>query len=227
MPPREFQLLLYCARSQPDAQNIRALVLEDMDWQALLVLAQRHCVRPLLFKSLKSVCWDAVPQVTKLQLERFNEANVQKNLSFTGELLRLLGLFQQNCISIAAFKGPVLAVGVYGDLVMREFSDLDFLIHEVDLCKAESILVDCGYQADFPDKDYRSAFLSYQGQYAFRHNKSGISVDLHWWLSGKGMVFPLQPTDIWQRLEQMTIAGRTVPTLARRRSGAFPGSPRD
>ena len=187
---------------------------KGIDWQILLKLAAQHCVRPMLLQTLKSVCWDAVPQKIQLELTLFNKANVQKNLLFTGELLRLLGLFQQNAIPIAAFKGPVLAHSVYGDISLREFSDLDVIVQEADLSKAEDILTARGYQADFPDRDYRSAFLSYQGQYAFRHSNTGISVDLHWRLSSKGVAFPLQSAEIWPRLEKVTIAGRTVPTLA-------------
>src|SRR5262245_24769452 len=167
MIPREFKLLLRCARSRPDSQTIRELVNEALNWEALVELAQQHYVRPMLLQSLKSACWDVVPQTTKLELERFNRANVQKSLLFTGELLRLLGLFQQNRVPIATFKGPVLAVSVYGDLALREFSDVDLLVHKGDVRKAENILLSCGYQADFADRDYRSAFVGYQGQYAF------------------------------------------------------------
>ena len=172
MTPREFQLLLYCARSQPDAESIKNLIGRGVNWQALVELAQQHYVRPLLLQSLKSVCWDAVPKTTKLTLERFNRANLQKNLIFARELLRLSELFQQNRIPIVTFKGPVLAVSVYGDLGLREFSDLDLLVHESDLRKTESILTACGYRADFPDQDYRLAFVSYQGQYAFRDSET-------------------------------------------------------
>ena len=214
MTPREFQLLLYCARSRPDTEGIREVVNEGVNWQALVELAQHHYVRPMLLRSLKSVCWDTVPQTTKLELERFNRANVQKNLLFTGELLRLFDLFRQNRIRTATFKGPVLAVSVYGDLALREFSDLDLLIDEADLCRAENILAALGYQADFLNKDYRSAFVGYQGQYAFRHSKTGIAIDLHWRLSSKGVAFPIQSTEIWFRLKQVTIAGRTVQSLA-------------
>ena len=214
MNPREFQLLLYCARSRPDARSVRDLVSEGIDWQILLKLAAHHCVRPMLLQTLKSVCWDAVPQKIQFELTLFNKANVQKNLLFTGELLRLLGLFQQNAIPIAAFKGPVLADSVYGHISLREFSDLDVIVHEADLSKAEDILTARGYQADFPDRHYRSAFLSYQGQYALRHSNTGISVDLHWRLSGRGVPFPLQLAEIWPRLEQVMIADRTVPTVA-------------
>jgi hypothetical protein len=214
MIPQEFQLLLYCARSRPDAGLVRALVGKRVDWQELLKLATQHCVRPMLLRTLKSVCWDAVPPDIKLELTHFDKANVQKCLLFTGELLRLLALFQRNHIPIATFKGPILAHSVYGSISHREFSDLDVIVPEAELSKAEAILTACGYQADFADRDYRSAFLSYQGQYAFRNRNTGVSVDLHWRLSSKGVAFPIQSAEIWSRLEKVTIAGRTVLTLA-------------
>jgi hypothetical protein len=167
----------------------------------------------MLLQTLKSVCWGAVPKQIQLELTLFDKANLQKNLLFTGELLRLLGLFQQNAIPIAAFKGPVLAHSVYGQISLREFSDLDVIVQEADLSNAEDILTAHGYQADFLDRDYRSAFLRYQGQYAFR-NSNGISVDLHWRLSSKGVAFPLELAKIWPRLGKVTIGGRTVLTLA-------------
>jgi hypothetical protein len=211
-PPKEFRLLLYCTRSRPNAELIKDLVGKGIDWQILSKLAAHHCVRPMLLQSLKSVCWNSVPQSIQRDLTLFHKSNAQRNLLFTGELLRLLNLFEQNAIPIAAFKGPVLTYTVYGDISLREFSDLDVIVHERDLFKAENILTACGYEADFADRDYRSAFLSYQGQYAFR--RSNISVDLHWRLSSKGVAFPLQVAEIWARLENVKIAGRTVPTLA-------------
>jgi hypothetical protein len=215
MISREFQLLLYCARSQLDAEPIRDLVNAGPNWQTLLELAKQHGVRPMLRKSLKLVCWDAVPQTIQLELERFIRANLQKNLFLTSELFRLLGVFQQNGIPIAAFKGPVLAESVYGDLSLREFSDLDVIVHQADLCEAEDILIACGYVAQFPERDYRSTFVSYHGQYAFCHSQTGIcGVDLHWRLSSKGVVFPVQSAEVWSKLRQVTIAGRTVLTLA-------------
>ena len=214
MNPQEFQLLLYCARSRPDVASVRDLVSKSINWQLLLKLAAQNCVRPMLLQTLKSVCWDAVPQKIQLELTLFYKANVQKSLLFTGELLRLVSLFQRHNIPIATFKGPVLAHSVYGHISHRVFSDLDVIVREADLSKAEDILTACGYRADYADRDYRSAFLSYQGEYAFRHSNTGISVDLHWRLSSKGVAFPLQLAEVWSKLEKITIAGRTVLTLA-------------
>src|SRR5262249_27858949 len=148
MNPREFKLLLYCARSRPNARSVRDLVSEGIDWQTLLQIAEHHCIRPMLLQTLKSVCWDAVPQKIQLELTLFSKANVQRNLRFTRELLQLVTLFQQNAIPIAAFKGPVLAHLVYGHISLREFSDLDVIVHQADLSKAEDILTARGYQAD-------------------------------------------------------------------------------
>jgi Uncharacterised nucleotidyltransferase len=214
MPTREFQLLLYCATSQPHAGRIKDVVQEGISWQALVELAQQHGVRPILRQTLKSVCWDFVPQTIQHELEHFYRTSVQTSLLFGGEILRLLSAFQQNGIPLAAFKGAVLAELLYGDLALREFSDLDIIVHEADISKAEDILTAWGYQADFPDRDFRSAFLSYQGQYAFRNQQTGLAVDLHWRLSSKGEAFPLKSEEIWSRLGQVTISGRTVPTLA-------------
>jgi hypothetical protein len=214
MSPPEFELVLNCARAQPDVESIRGLVHQNLDWQAVFKIAERHGVRPMLRRGLKSACWHIVPNVMQLELERFNRAHVQKNLVFTGEFLKLVDLFRQNYIEVAAFKGPLLADLAYGDMSLREFNDLDILVHKTDLCKAEDILVARGYQAQFPDREYRSAFVGYQGQYAFRHPQTGIWVDLHWQLASKGVAFPIQPEDVWPRLRQVTIGGRIAPTFA-------------
>src|SRR5215831_14869997 len=172
MNPQEFQLLLYCARSCPDRGSIRDLVSQGIDWHVLLNLAAQHSVRPALFQTLKSVCWDVIPQELRLDIARFNTANAKKSLLFTGELLRLLDLFQQNSIQAVVFKGPILAHLLYGQISQREFSDLDILVREADFGRAEDILAASKYEADFADRAFRSAFLSYQGQYAFRNSNT-------------------------------------------------------
>jgi Uncharacterised nucleotidyltransferase len=215
MFPPEFQLLLYCARSQPAARPLKQHI-DDfaIDWRKLLALAERHGVRPLVLQSLKAVGWASVPPSVRIELERFCKSNAQKNLLLTGELLRLLRSFNENEVPVVAFKGPILAEAVYGDLSLREFCDLDLLIGVQDLTKAEDMLLAGGYTAQFPDRDYRTAFLGYQGQYAFRRGQSDLWVDLHWQFSQDGVVFPLRAAEVWPRLIEETVAGRTVPSLA-------------
>src|SRR5215813_13954110 len=105
MTNREFQFIQFCARSRPNTAAIREAVKTGVNWQKVLELADHHNVRPLLRQSLKSVCWDAVPQSVNLELETFNSTNTKKNLSFAAETLRLVTMFQKQRIPIATFKG--------------------------------------------------------------------------------------------------------------------------
>src|SRR5262249_43654161 len=51
------------------------------------------------------------------------------------------------------------------------------------------------------------------GQQIFR-GRTGVHVDLHWRLASKNVAFPVRAAELWGRLRNVTIAGRTVPTLA-------------
>jgi hypothetical protein len=195
LSPPEFQLLLYCAKANPDAGIIRHLVKDGVNWETLLKLVAQHRVRPLVFRSFKSLCWDAVPAPRQLDLENFCKANVRQNLFATDELLRLLDAFQKDGIAVAAFKGAVLAEATYGDLSLREFVDLDFFVFEADLCKAEQVLTDFGYRTYYPGREYRSAFLSYYCQQMF-HGQTGIGVDLHWRLASKNVALPFHSGEL-------------------------------
>jgi hypothetical protein len=164
-------------------------------------------------RSLKTVCWEAVPAAVQNELECFHRTSVVRNLFFTSELLRLFEVFHRNNIAIIAFKGPVLAESVYGDLSLREFVDLDVLVHRADLCKAEHLFTSCGYNPYIAGRAYRSAFFSYYCQQPF-FSQSGIIVDLHWRLASKSVALPIQSTAVWRSPHEVSIFGRKVPTLA-------------
>jgi hypothetical protein len=55
------------------------------------------------------------------------------NLFLEKELLTLLDTFKANNIMAVPFKGPLLAVAIYGDMLLRECGDLDFLIKRKDV----------------------------------------------------------------------------------------------
>src|SRR5262249_8274574 len=99
----------------------------------VLKLAEQHAVRPMLFQSLKSVCWDAVPDPTKFELARFSRATAKNNLALAEELLRLVSAFQQNGITVAALNGPGFAEGLYGGRSLRELHDLSIMVPEAEL----------------------------------------------------------------------------------------------
>lgn len=208
----EVELLLCCARSRPetaDAGRIRALVQAGLDWEHLLALADRHGTLPLLYWNLNALCPEALPEATLARLRAFFQANARRNLFLTGELVALLRLLEAAGITAVPFKGPVLAASVYGNLALRQFSDLDILVQERDVPRATELLVSQGYRSWAGE-----ARPAHQRERKFTHDGKGVAVDLHWGFTNRHIPFALDLERLWERLEPIALAGATLHTLA-------------
>jgi hypothetical protein len=91
-----------------------------------------------------------VPEPEFAELATPFRANAVRNLHLTGELIPLTKAFGAADILVLLHKGPVLAQAAYGDLALREFTDLDLLIHADDLPRAIALRSEHGYHA--PDE---------------------------------------------------------------------------
>jgi hypothetical protein len=207
----EVELLLCCARSRPEAAaagRIRALVQGGIDWEHLLELAHRHGTLPLLYWNLNAICPDAVPAATLARLRAFFQANAQRNLYLTGELVEILRLLEEHGLVAVPFKGPVLAASVYGNLALRRFADLDLLVQERDVARAAELLVSQGYR--FCAEGARPSYLC---EHKLSHDGKGVAVDLHWRVTGRHIPFHLELERLWARLEPISLAGAPLHTL--------------
>lgn len=209
----EFDLLLFCARtcSTPQTRSrIQEFATQDLDWDAFLQLATFHSVRPLVYHSLRAICWESVPETTRLVLTHFYSANSAKNRFLAGELLHLLQLFEAEHIRAVPFKGPVLASVLYGDLALREFADLDILIQEPDIPKAREILSNQGYRSSLA-----STVITPDVNVDEMHSAStGISVELHWQFSPRRFVPNMTAEHIWKGIKPCQILGREMWSLS-------------
>ena len=205
----EVDLMLCCARTCSTPQmrvRIKEIATQGVDWQAFLQLATSHGVRPLVYQSLHSTCWEALPEAARQELSHFYSANSAKNRFLAGELLHILQLFEAEHILAVPFKGPVLAAVLYGDLALREFTDLDILIREPDIPKAREILLNQGYRSNLasaamtPDVNNDELYSA----------STGISLELHWQFSPRRFVSSLVAEDIWNGIKPIVIFGRQV-----------------
>src|SRR4030095_15758921 len=109
----EDQILICVARRSLDVAataNLRQLLRRDLDWNYLLLMAQRHRVVPSLYHHLISEYSDVVPAQIGSRLEQLNNENAKSNLVLTGELMKLVDLLEANGIAAVPFKGPTLAL---------------------------------------------------------------------------------------------------------------------
>ena len=210
----EFNLLCLAARPKPDLARIRDLLRAGIDFPSLARLAEGHGVRPQLFQSLNDLAWETVPQLERSSLELFRQRHLVRTLTLSSELRRAAAAFDDKAIPFAAFKGPALAIALYGDLALREYNDIDVLVPEDRLDEAEDVLAFLGYRSAQGDRAFRRAFLAHLRQHAFARADGEAAIDLHWALSGTHVPFPLKTADVWNELSRITIGDRDIPTVA-------------
>jgi len=213
----EFELLLCCAmRShRRGCKRLRTLLEQRLDWQCLVRLANHHGMMPHLYARLSETCASFVPEAALTQLHEQFTANARRNLLLTAKLLKLLALFEEHQIAAVPFKGPLLALSAYGDSALRQFSDLDVLIHTEDVPKARELLISHGYCPQFSlTREQETDLIRFRNEHAFWHEVEGVAVDLHWALAPRWFQATLDTENVWNRVESTTVAGRIVATLS-------------
>jgi hypothetical protein len=116
----------------------------------------------------------------------------------------LLHVLESHGIPAIPYKGPTLAVAVYGSLALRSFGDLDLLVHTQDFTHATQLLLAQGFRRR-RDFAWESSFV---------HDQRMVMVDLHRGLTPPQFPFPLNFERLWQRRQAVCIASRMVPTFA-------------
>jgi hypothetical protein len=219
LPPNnpEIELLLSCARTHLNPQTterINALVQKNIDWEYLSKTALHHRVMPLLYRSLKSTCSNGVPNETMEKLRSQFLTNAARNLYLTHELLKILGLMEEEDILAVPFKGPVLATSIFGDITLRQFSDLDILIHPNHALKARNVLTANGYrpEIELDDKQF-CIYLKSKNAATFICDEKKAFVDLHWGLKVRNAAFPVHPDHSDNHLNLVVMEGHKVHNL--------------
>jgi hypothetical protein len=137
------------------------------------------------------------------------DPQVRSALLFTGELLRLLDLFDQHSIAALPFKGPVLADMLYGDIAARDYCDLDILLPKQDIAKAIPALLAAGYTTDLPsDPGQRKAYIRARYEIHFTSPGGRIPIEIHQSFLPPAYSFSLAP-----RFERRTFFGREIHAL--------------
>jgi hypothetical protein len=214
----EMELVVLGARTQlNDRARKRLVELLDgrLKWNEIIVTAVAHGVVPLLFRNLAHYDKD-IPSLALERLKRFTLQNNLNNLYLAGELAKLLSVMEESGITALPYKGPVLATTVYGDLSLRQFSDLDILISKKDLQKAKRLFSGIGYtpigeMTELQEEAYLKAGRPYNYKFASANGRS--HVELHWQFTSKYNSFIFDYQQLGTRLMRVDFGGRQVCNL--------------
>jgi len=204
----EDRLLLCCARAEMDKgaiEEVWELLGGELDWAYLLAGAVRHAVPQLLYHNLKAMGAErAVPPGVLGRLERMYYANALRHLRFSQALEEVLAAFKEVGIEVIVLKGMALATQVYPVAALRQCGDIDVLVREESLLRAEEVLLSLGYTAaanDLPDQwfgqhHYHVSYLKDEGR---------IGLEVHWDLAPQPNPFCLPLPELWARAQPFRI----------------------
>ena len=209
----ELRLLLAalrCALGTGEASEIVRLR-GAVDWAAFAVGVRRHRVGAFLHHRLPAEAREAFPEATRAVFARQADRAMRRALARMAELARVVRALGEAGVAAASVKGPLLALELYEDLGQRHSGDLDLIVAEADVERADAILRDQGYRRNEPGFELTrrqlQAHLRFHRENEYRHPTTGIRLELKWRL------FSSAGAGVAER-EWREVAGQRVAVLA-------------
>jgi len=184
--------------------------------QHLLALANQHGILPLVYRTIKNLPKNdesLSPHSTLLsELKPLYMSIVQRNMLMTSELIKIMDLLKENSIEALAFKGPTLSHMAYGDITLRQYSDLDILVGEKDLYSTAKLIVAQNYEPmDSIAFLKNKAKLHVEKNYEFYGRKNGIKVEIHWRLINSSFLKKFKSYDLFASAQDVKINQMAIP----------------
>ena len=211
-PDLESELLIRCcAASPPGSAAIGELAARPVDWDRFLALANRNSVTPLVAARLRTETAAYLPPRVARAIELSYQVNALRSNHLAGCAAEIAGSFAASGVPAIAIKGPTLAVAAYGDVALRVFGDLDFMVRLADLPRATEVLARIGYSsATYLAEAVESGFFA---DVSLDFSREDSVVDLHWQLSPSYFPFAPEGEQVWNRTSEVDLLGRRVRVL--------------
>jgi hypothetical protein len=139
----------------------------NSEWTALLGVAEQEDILPFAAERLRRLERNCTPEQRQQLNGILREAEVS-TFVWSESLKCILAAFNRAALPVIPLKGPSLAERLYGNAALRTRYDLDFLVCESDLARAEHILKDLGFVPYGDADDYHRRWL-----------RKAIIVELH------------------------------------------------
>ncbi len=204
MRPEE-KLLLLALRYDVNArarENMTALLGGPIDWRRLVDMASAHGAMPLLYRAFRQDYAPLVPREILSQFRLAYQNNTAWNLVLAAELQKIIDRLEREGIPSVPYKGPALALQLYGDIALRQFVDLDILVRRRDVLRCRDLIVSMGYGSTMELEGAQAlAFKQAYNELSMVRSDGQVHLELQWEAVPWNFCFSLDDLDIWsQRL---------------------------
>jgi len=213
MTPRERGVLLAAAGVEEGDALLRGRLAQPLDWPVVMRLAAAHGVLPLVCRGLGRAGDGLIPPSVMDGVRAAQRDHACRTLLRARTLLQVLDLLARHGIEAIPLKGLSLAVDAYGDVTLRQFVDLDILIHPRHLDAVYDLLPAIGLRPSLAlDRAQRQRLLSTARELAFsgRHDV----VEIQWALAERFLLSDRDDEDLRRPTRTLTVLGKPVLALS-------------
>jgi len=184
------------------------------DWSAVAELAAFYRAAPILHARLQSSAVRGVPPEILAGLHKSHLANTVRTARLAHTLGELCAALADAGIPVLSFKGPLLAQQAYDDPSLRQFDDLDLMVHQPDLQRAKHVIESMDYAEvlGLPSRIETSPFRPSK-PYTLRHRDGSHDIDLSCHLLHDYFSFRFAPDLLWGEPHTATVDGHVVHTI--------------
>jgi hypothetical protein len=214
----ELQLLLFCSGfhgSQECGRRVQEWVKGGLQWDKVLVLAGNHGLIPQLYHKLSEYPSE-LPEDFLTALRSGFESNARQALFLTQLLGNVLDVFERQGIEALPLKGPVLAQTLYGNVALRQFSDLDLLVRPDHVKRAKLALQSIGFLPNIQlTAREENAHVASGYEYVFDGAGHKSLIEVQWRILPRFYAVDFDLNGFFDRAGRMEMFGRQVLTISR------------
>ncbi|MEO8562078.1 MAG: nucleotidyltransferase family protein [bacterium] len=209
-----WQVVIACARHAAGvaaaSDVVRAAELVH-DWPSTLYIARQQGLDALLASTLaKGGAADPLQEIARSAVT----ASTARTLGQQRLLARVLGALSDAGVPALPYKGPVLALQLYGDATLRTSVDLDVVVPLASYAAARQALISLG----LPPRGGHSArqertLFRWLGHASFGTGTEEF-IELHWRFAPLQFPFALTPEAALSRATRGRMAGQDVAMMA-------------
>jgi len=185
----------------------------SIDWKKFKELITYHNITPFVYLALRD--FDSfLPHDLKELLRNDYYCSLVHAQGIWHEFLKISTAFEQKEIVLVPIKGTAFLGDIYTQMPVRPMIDMDLLVEERQLLKAESILNDLGYGKKLhghKEEYWRNS----QCHLIFgkKQPPKGPCIELHWGIDFKRRGRVILP-ELWSRIRKVNAAGRVIKLLS-------------
>ena len=202
------QIILASAKihlSDEELRGLNRLAENVTDWDETVNRVINRAAGPLLYSKLPLLEASLqIPEDAKEKLRQSYFVTMSRSMMLYDAFSKVTKILHETEIKTVALKGIHLAEWLYGDIGLRQMSDIDLLVRKEDASKTLTVLEKNGYISYHNEVSdmisEQSGIVHFQPM-----QKGGVSVEVHINLHRKRKKYQLNPDDFIERAQPLTL----------------------